>query len=154
VRGILLVVSCAWLWPSPGGLAAQAEVRWDGDQRAIAELIERTAAANNAGDVEGWVALFADDAVYLPPGGPAVTTRRGLVEVAEAGFRHRADIRIDPLEIVVTGPWAYARNSVRGTVTVDGTGETVAVDVRQLVIYHRAESGEWRIARLIGNRSS
>jgi hypothetical protein len=33
------------------------------------------------------VALFADDFVYLAPGAPEVTTKGGLKEVAEAGFR-------------------------------------------------------------------
>lgn len=130
------------------------EEEWTGDQRAVAELIERTAAANNAGDVEAWVALFTGDAVYMPPGSPAVTTREGLVEVAEAGFRHRAEIRIEPVEIVVTGPWAYARNRVRGTVEVAGSGEVVDVDVKQIGIYRRTASGAWRIARLISNANS
>lgn len=135
----------------PLALQAQTDRSWTADQRAIVDLIQRTQVSNNAGDVEAWVALFADDAVYMAPGAPAVTTRRGLREVAAAGFRHRADIAIDPVEIVVTGPWAYARTRVGGTVTVHPTGEVVAVDVKQIVIYRRTESGAWRIARLISN---
>lgn len=139
---------------SPLPLVAQTGPAWTGEQSAIVDLIRRTAEANNAGDVDAWVALFDDDAVYMAPGAPAVTTRRGLREVAEAGFRHRADIDIEPVEIVVTGPWAYARNRVTGTVEVHPTGEVVTVDVKQVVIYRRAESGDWRIARLISNSNS
>lgn len=139
---------------SPGPLLAQAEEKWSEEQQAIVDVIRRTAAANDAGDVEAWVELFAEDAVYMPPGSPPVTTREGLAEVAEAGFRHDTDIEIEPVEIVVTGPWAFARNRVSGTVTVASTGEEVTVDVKQIVIYERTDSGEWRIARLISNSNS
>lgn len=149
---ITLVGTMMTLTASPIG--AQESPRWTGEQQAIADLVQRTAAANNAGDVEAWVALFAEDAVYMAPGSPPVTTTSGLVEVAEAGFRNRADVEIEPAEIVVTGRWAYARNRVRGSVEVASTGEVVTVDVKQLVIYRRTESGGWRIARMISNSNS
>lgn len=147
-----LIITLVLLFPL--SLRAQERRSWSEAQRPIVDLIQRTAQANNAGDVEEWVGLFAEGAVYMPPGAPAVTTRRGLVEIAEAGFRHDSEIEIEPMEIVVTGPWAYARNEVSGTVTIDPTGEEVTVDVKQIVIYRRTESGEWRIARLISNSNS
>jgi uncharacterized protein (TIGR02246 family) len=134
--------------------AAQAARTWDHDQQKIADLIERVEAANNAGDVEGWVSFFSDDAVYMPPGVPPVTTRAGLIEIAQAGFRHRASIDIEPVEIQVFGTWAFARSRVTGTVKLAGSGETVLVDVKQLVIYRRNDAGNWQIARLINNSNS
>lgn len=148
------MLGLAMLLLFPLALEAQSARGWTDEQHAIAELIERTAAANNQGNVEAWVALFTDDAVYMAPGTPPVTTRQGLREVAEAGFRHRADIEIEPVEIVVNGSWAYARNRVRGTVVVQPSGDVVDVDVKQIAIYRRTESGEWRIARLISNSNS
>lgn len=139
---------------SPLTVHAQAGDDWTAEQREILALIRSTAEANNASDVEAWVALFADDFVYMPPGVPPVTTRSGLVEIAEAGFRHDADIEIEPLEITVTGGWAFARNRVSGTVTVNPSGEVISVDSNQIVIYRRSTSGDWRIARLISNSSS
>lgn len=130
--------------------AAQVTTGPDEDVAAIASLIEAVEAANNAGDVEAWVALFAEDAVYMPPGVPAVTTRPELVEIARAGFMNDAAIEIEPLEIHVLGDWAFARSNVGGTITLDGSGAVVTIDVKQLVIYHREAAG-WRIARLINN---
>jgi uncharacterized protein (TIGR02246 family) len=128
--------------------AASAE---ESDRAAIVALIEATEAANNAGDVAGWVGLFADDAVYMAPGAPAVTTRDGLVEVARAGFRHRAAIDMTPVEIEVVGDWAFAWLKVGGSVALAGSNEVVAVNVKEIVVYRRDETGAWRIARLISN---
>ncbi|MDX1547243.1 MAG: SgcJ/EcaC family oxidoreductase [Rhodothermales bacterium] len=122
------------------------------DEAAIRALIDRTAALNNAADTTGWVALFEDGAVYMPPGSPSVTTRAGLEEAAAAGFgSYATDIRIVPDEVVVAGDWAFARSHVTGTATPRAGGDAVPVDVKQLVIYHRQADGAWKIARLITN---
>lgn len=72
-------------------------------------------AANNAADTLGWVALFEEGAVYMPPGTPEVATRAGLEQVAAAGFGpYAADIQITPAEVVVSGDWAFARSYVTG----------------------------------------
>lgn len=123
----------------------------DDAQAAVRALIQRTEDANNAGDVDAWVALFADDAIYMPPNAPSVTTKAGLVEIARAGFRHQAAIHLEPLEIQVFGDWAFARIRVTGKVTLQGTGEVVPVDVKQIVIYRQGAGRAWRIARLISN---
>lgn len=127
----------------------------DADVAAIRDLIARTEAANNAADTLGWVALFEEGAVYMPPGASAVTTREGLEETAAAGFGSwAADVRISPAEIVVDGDWAFARSDVSGTVTSREDDEAFPVDVKQIAIYHRQPDGSWKIARLITNSNS
>jgi uncharacterized protein (TIGR02246 family) len=122
------------------------------DEAAIRAVIERTQAMNNAGDVEGWVALFAPNAVYMPPGQPAVTTVDGLRDAGRAGFTSwTSNIAIHPEEIVMSGDWAFAHSTVTGTATPVAGGDPIRIDVKQLVVYHRQANGEWRIARLITN---
>lgn len=122
------------------------------DSAAIKDLIGRTAVANNRGDIDAWIGLFEENAVYMPPGSPAVTTRAGLRDVAAAGFtRFDAEIEIIPSELVVLGDWAFARSRVTGTVTPKAGGEPVPIDMKQLVLYHRQTDASWRIARLINN---
>lgn len=122
------------------------------DEAAIRELIRQTAVANNAADTLGWVALFGEGAIYMPPGTPEVTTREGLLEAAATGFGgYAAAISITPAEIVISGDWAFARSQVTGTVTPRAGGEPISVNVKQLAIYHRQPNGEWRIARLMNN---
>jgi len=108
--------------------------------------------ANNAGDVEGWVALFEDDAVYMPAGQPAVTSRVDLQAIASAGFSSwRSDIRITADEIVLMGDWAFARARMTGTATPTGGGSPASIDLKEIVIYRRQSAGDWKIARLISN---
>lgn len=135
-------------------MVAPASVAGD-DEKAIRALIERTEQLNNDGDVEGWVALFAPGAVYMPPGSPEVHTVDGLREAATAGFTHwRSHLQIDPKEIVVSGDWAFARSHVHGHVEPrEGEGERHEINLKQLVVYERQPDGSWKIARLIGNRN-
>lgn len=138
-----------------GCTQAAIELDTAADEAAIRELIAQTAAANNAADTLGWVALFEERAVYMPLGTPEVTTRAGLEQVAAVGFGpYAADIQITPAEVVVSGDWAFARSYVTGTVTSRRDGEIIPVDVKQLVVYHRQPDGSWKIARLISNRNS
>ncbi len=136
-----------------GGCSGQHNTQLD--RQAIQELIKTTEAMNNDGNVDGWLELFEEGAVYMPPGHPAIATREGLHEVAVAGFvRWKADITITPDEIVFMGEWAFARSTVTGTVVSRESGASYPVDVKQLVLYHRQTDGGWKIARLINNNNN
>lgn len=124
------------------------------DERAIETLMGEMEKANNVGDVDGWVGLFATDFVYMAPGAPAVTSRDELVVVAKTGFRNHATIRINPVEIRVMGDWAFSRNDVTGTVELYGSGDTVTVAVKEIAILSRDLGGGWKVARLIMNSDS
>jgi len=142
----LLVVGCG---------EVQQDSRVAADEASIRELIRETAAMNNVADSVGWVALFEEGAVYMPPGIPAVTTVAGLREMASTGFGgYEAAINTDPIEIVVMGDWAFARSVVTGTVTPRGGGDAIQVDTKQLVPYRRQADGSWKIARMMNNANS
>lgn len=147
---LLLLVLASAVSPSCAGTRPTK----DHDRAAIEALLQELESANNSGDVDRWVALFAPDFVYMVPGAPSVTTRAELAEVARAGFRHRASIRIVPAEIHVVGDWAFSRNDVTGTVRLEGTGDEVSVDVKELAIFERVDRGPWRLARLIINSNT
>jgi uncharacterized protein (TIGR02246 family) len=121
-------------------------------ERQIRALIEQTVQANNAGNVEEWVALFEDGAVYMPAGQPAITTREDLRAIAQAGFSQatvNATMTAD--EIVVMGDWAFARLGVTGTATPAEGGDIATFDLKEIALYHRQDDGTWKIARLILN---
>jgi len=144
LTGLIIVNSVSAVQGQTPGMAKS-------DRAAILSIIKETQAANNAGDVDRWTALFTDDAVYMPPNTPAITTPANLQAIAEAGFRHTATITIEPQEIQVGPDWAFARTQVTGQITVAGSGEVITVDSKQIVIYERTGDSHWKIARLISN---
>ena len=147
VTGLVASLSCAPPGPADGDSTA--------DSTAIAAVIAQLEAANNAGDVAAWVGLFEDGAVYMPPGGPAVATRESLQEIAAAGFRQaRANVTLTPVEITVSGDWAFARIAVGGDVTLIADGRNIRIDMKELAVFHRQPDGGWRVARLINNRNT
>lgn len=122
------------------------------DERAIRELLSRTARANNEGDVEGWLAAFDPDAVYMPSGMPAVTDRGALREIAASGFGSwDAEIEIVPVDLTVTGEWAFARARVRGHVTSRSSGERIEIDNKELLVFRLHPEEGWRIYRMMIN---
>ena len=144
LAGSLILMTAAAL--APGGGASKA------DEELIRAVLSATEAANNEGDVDAWLALFAPEAVYMAPGAAEVRTTAGLRRVAEAGFSANATtVTIEPQEIVVCGDWAFARTRVTGSAVSRASGKVYPVDVKQIVVYQRQDDGAWLIARLISN---
>ena len=124
------------------------------DVTAIRTLIDRAQDVNNAGDIEGWVALFEEGAVYMPPGGDPVTTQQGLEDTAISGFsRYRSNIQIAVDEVEIWGDWAYARTTITGTATPYGDGNPIQIDMKALQILRRQPDGSWKVSRYINNRN-
>ena len=126
----------------------------DADVAAIQALVQQEVGVRNAEDIEGWVQLFAADAVYLPDGGPPVSTRAGLEAAAVSrSSRYRPNLQIVVDEIQILGDWAFVRSTVTGTLTPNRNANPIRVDGKELVIYRRQSDGAWKIARLMENSS-
>jgi uncharacterized protein (TIGR02246 family) len=142
-----LTLGCGGQKEGPAEAAAR-------DVAAIRAVIDRAQDANNAGDITGWVALFEERAVYMPPGMEPVTTRQGLEDAAISGFsRYRSNIRITVDELEVLGDWAWARTTVTGTATPYGDGNPIRIDMKALQILRRQPDGSWKVSRYINNRN-
>jgi len=134
--------------------ACQGPTEDPADKEAIRALISKVEAANNAGDVDTWVACFAPTFTYMPPNLPPITDRDSLIEIAKFGFRNHASIRISPVEIQVCRDWAFSRSHVGGNVELFGSGKVLELDLKQLVVYRRNSQGTWQIAQLMINSNS
>jgi uncharacterized protein (TIGR02246 family) len=126
----------------------------EADVAAIEALIDHAVDVNNAGDIAGWVELFADDGMLLPDGQPPITTREALEGFAVSRFsRYRPNIQIVADEIQIVGDWAFSRTTVTGTLTPRGSGNPLQVDGKEIALYRRQPNGTWRLTRLIANSS-
>ena len=111
---------------------------------AIQALNERweTCFANH--DLAGLLALFTDDCVRMPQGGPASFGRAALEAAYRQDFaevwKTQAKVRLNAEEVVIAGGYAFARGA--DTLLQDGrpAGETG----NWLFVYQRQPDGTWK----------
>lgn len=124
----------------------------DVDRAAVRALIEAEVRAGNAGDPDAFLALFAQDAVAMPPNAPAV-------EGAAMGqwlrdFMGQARIALDPYEdeeLIMAGDWAIHRYAFRWTITPRAGGDPVTAQGKGFHIARRQPDGSWLLTHDIWN---
>ena len=118
----------------------------------ISKVLAEIMAADNASDVERIVALYAEDAMLLPPSGPRVAGKTAIRQRYQQGFeKFRLEVSFLSEETQVTGDWAFDRGATRGrNVWHDGKAPT-QFEHKYLMILKRQADGNWKIARLIWN---
>lgn len=124
------------------------------DSENILEVLEQEVAAIGAGDARSYRAILDDEAVFMPPNGPA---RRGedlrrwleefLQEIAVRWIEH------DHLETVIEGGLAYHTFACSWQATRKKGGESRALHFKGLHILRRQPGGAWKITREIWNTS-
>jgi uncharacterized protein (TIGR02246 family) len=135
----------------PALIAACGEGAGDGAElRARAEIDslgrEWEAAANRA-EVDRLVAIYAPDAVILPPGGPVIEGSETIRELFRQEFeRFDTKLAFTTQAIEVDGDMAYRRGRYvwRGTPRL--SGQTVETTNKFLEVWRRQPDGSWRIA--------
>ena len=135
--------------------AAQSSPSAEADQAAIQQVWVDYAAAVEAGNVDNYMALWAEGGVQMPPGAPP-NVGKDMIRVRttknmEADADKSVAMHIDAKEITVLGDYAYAR----GLYTVDVTGSDgnalAHVDGKFMTILQRQDDGSWKIYRDIFN---
>lgn len=89
-------------------------------RRALDAVLARFAEAYNRKDVAGLAALFAEDAVLVPPG-PIVAGRRDIAQTYRTRLEHGArGLRFEVVEARAEGDLAWAVGRFTGTVPGEG----------------------------------
>jgi len=106
--------------------------------------------ADNSGDLETVLVLYADDAILLPPNEASVSGKPAIRERYEALFaRTRVAARFEVDEERAAGAYGYIRGRMIGQrTTSDGMVEDLT---GKFVMLFRKESKGWQIASLIWN---
>jgi uncharacterized protein (TIGR02246 family) len=117
------------------------------DVEAITTWLGQVTAAVSAGNPEGVLALYADDAVFSPPDAPSITLEElgsmyGVM-FGESTFQFTAQV----LDVVVSGDLAVLRASYEETVTPKGEGEPEDRDGTWLVVLRKQTDGSWKLWR-------
>ncbi len=125
--------------------------RHSADVDAIKRLEADWRAGWQAGDVEGLLALLADDCVLMPWGRPALFGRDAVRPLYQEVFREYAiasDTTIMDLEL--SGDLGYFWCQYTRAVTPRGGGVPMKEEGKSLFVVRR-ERGAWKIARVIDN---
>ena len=124
------------------------------EKNAIEATLRNYEAVLNASDVDGVLALYAEDGVFMPTEAPTAAGK----EQVRAAYEHvfgtiKLDIAFSIDEIVQSGDFAFARTLSRGEVTVLAEGVTLPEENRELFVLKKT-GDDWKIARYMFNKMS
>jgi uncharacterized protein (TIGR02246 family) len=97
-------------------------------------------------DLVGLTALFTEDCVRMPQGGPATVGRSALEAAYRRDFaevwKTRAKVRLNPEEVIIAGEYAFARGA--DTLVQDQDDRQVEETGKWLFIYRQQPDGTWK----------
>jgi uncharacterized protein (TIGR02246 family) len=116
----------------------------------ISRRRDRWIAAVNDGDPDGFVAVVADDAVWLPVGQPAIVGKEAIRDWLSAPFEAFIyDYSVTNIQVRLAGMWAveYARFKTRAEKRVGGEAPTH--EGIYTILWRYTEPAGWLIDRYI-----
>ena len=147
-RRLILIVGIVICLGASIGCQAPAALS-ETEQTAIRQADQNWAKLMNARDFNGVAALYAEDAIVLPPNEPTVEGRAAIQTWLEA-LPPISNVQLQTLEIAGRGDLAYSRGTYSETITPAGA---VPVEDRGkwLTIYSKQADGSWKIVRDVFN---
>jgi uncharacterized protein (TIGR02246 family) len=121
----------------------------EADRTAIRQGQENYVKLANARDSKGIAALYAEDAIVLPPSQAAVQGRAAIQAWAEAHPLF-SNFQVQILEIEGRGDLAYDRGTYSETVTPAGAAP-IEDHGKYLTIFRKQADGSWKCVRDIFN---
>ncbi len=129
-------------------------VNTEEERNAIEATLMNYGAALNASDVDGVLALYTEDGVFMPTEGPTAAGKEQIRAAYEQTFGIiKLDIAFTIDEIVQHGDFAFARTLSMGEVTVLAEDLTLPEENRELFVLEKT-GDEWKIARYMFNKMS
>jgi uncharacterized protein (TIGR02246 family) len=135
-------------------MQARMQMESDSARVAIEARGVAFAEATNAGNADGVAAMYAEDAVLMPPDMPAVTGRDNIRSTFAAMMGQMPGMRIafQVQDVVANGPLAVERGAWIITVPTPDGGSS-EMRGKYLVAWRRID-GEWMMARDIWNNDA
>jgi uncharacterized protein (TIGR02246 family) len=99
-------------------------------------------------DAAGLVALFTEDCVRMPQGGPATVGRPALEAAYRQDFaevwKTQAKVRLNAEEVIISGEYAFARGANTLVQAQDGRQVLDGETGKWLFIFRRQTDGTWK----------
>lgn len=122
------------------------------DELAICHVFEVYTSTIEAGDGEGWIALWDMEGIQMPADSP-MRVGKAVIWNARKGSFGTVDIDmwITVQEIAVFGQMGYARGVYGFTGNVKNGGAALSYDGKFLTVLRKQDDGRWLIYRDIFN---
>ena len=135
------------------GTYCQEKIDIEADIEANKNLTEEWDATFNAGDLDGHVSLYTDDAVSMQPNMPALVGKNAIRDSFQSFYEQNTEIEFDDTneEVIVCGDWAFVWGTYTETYTPKVGGETIRDSGKWMDFRKRQPDGSWRIYRTIWN---
>ena len=147
-RTPLLAIVTAMFMPLASYGQQGVSVDVEADIAAIEDLVNEYGATVNAGDLDLWISLWADDGIQMPPNAPAVIGKEQIRANNESMFAEFVlEMVVTNKEVRVAGDLAFARGTYTLSLTPKAGGETTTIDGKYLSIVERQTDGSWKFAR-------
>lgn len=132
-----LLPGCATTGSSHSGASAAAHRAHDNFVAAI-----------NSNELDTFLAMLTEDAVFMPPGAPRLIGKPAIRYWAQEYLdAYRTHWVKTTLEFVVLDGWAFEQYSFESTDTPRAGGEVVRDTGKGIIIYRLDNDGVWRVAR-------
>ena len=120
--------------------------------RAVVTAIDK---AVSRGDADGYVADAANDAIFMPPDGPALNGKDAIRAWARGAFENAAvEMKHIPEDIVVSGRVAFMHGRSVGRFTPKSGGAPMTFDNKYIWILRRDSRDRWQIIRVMWNSNT
>lgn len=154
--GVKHLSAAAWLifglgLPVKSVLASGGDTE-ETSKAAITKQLHNYQEALNNSDIQSVMALYADDAVFMPQHSLPSVGRVAVNSAYQQVFQKiKLNIRftIDEVQLL-SKDWAYARTRSTGTVQILSGNSPLSKEANQeLFLLHKEPNGQWRFARYI-----
>ena len=131
------------------GCGKQSEVGdVEADIAAINNNIEQYISSMNAGDLDRWISLWADDAIQMAPDAPAVIGKEQIRAKYESIFPlFIFKMTIANEDVKISGDLACSYGNYTVSMIPKAGGEAIMIDGKYLSIEERQADGSWKIIR-------
>jgi len=116
---------------------------------AINKIWVQYCATMCSGDIDGWIALWADDGIQLAPDAPANVGKEQIRAATKSVLDLFSfnNMTINNAEVEWAGEWAFARGTYAATLVPTNGDEAIPVDGKYMSIFKKQADGSWKLYR-------